>query len=78
MWSLPVLLAAGVPEALARRMEEGRITEELLTHVVGNVMGILPASMPLRQYPADAVQDMLDAWPQVLGQVEKEMEDLPF
>lgn len=76
--SLPHLLAAGVPEALAKRMDEGGVSERCLTYVVSTVMGILPADMPLRSYPPDAVQDMLDAWDTVLAKVHEAFDDLPF
>lgn len=76
--SLPHLLAAGVPEALAKRMAEGGVSERCLTYVVSTVMGILPADMPLRSYPPDAVQDMLDAWDTVLAKVHEAFDDLPF
>lgn len=76
--SLPYLLAAGVPETLARRMAEGGVSEQDLTYVVGTVMGILPADLPLRSYPPDAVQDMLDAWDTVLAKVHEACDDLPF
>lgn len=76
--TLPFLLASGVPEPLAQRMAEGGVTELALTNVVGNVMGILPADMRVRDYPPDAVQDMLDAWPVVLAKVREVGEDIPF
>lgn len=76
--NLPFLLASGIPEPLAQRMAENGVTELALTNVVGNVMGILPADMPVRGYPPDAVQDMLDAWPAVLAKVREFGEDIPF
>ena len=68
--------ALGWPPALRDLAAADGIDDEMLRHGVFQ-RGCLPEDMPVKAYPADFVQNLLDKWPQWAAFI-KENADIPF
>ena len=68
--------ALGWPPALRDKAAAANIDDEMLRHGVFQ-RGCLPEDMPVKDYPADFVQNLLDKWPQWEAFI-KENADIPF
>ena len=68
--------ALGWPPALRDLAAADSIDDEMLRHGVFQ-RGCLPEDMPVKDYPADFVQNLLDKWPQWAAFI-KENADIPF
>ena len=68
--------ALGWPPALRDLAAADGIDDEMLRHGVVQ-RGCLPEDMPVKDYPADFVQNLLDKWPQWAAFI-KENADIPF
>ena len=68
--------ALGWPPALRDLAAADGIDDEMLRHGVFQ-RGCLPEDMPVKDYPADFVQNLLDKWPQWAAFI-KENADIPF
>jgi hypothetical protein len=61
----------GIPQALKDLMQRHNVTEADIQGVVG-ARGYFPGDMPIKDYPADFVEDILiAAWPQVVTMIKK-------
>ena len=68
--------ALGWPPALRDLAAADGIDDEMLRHGVFQ-RGCLPEDMPVKDYPADFVQNLVDKWPQWAAFI-KENADIPF
>ena len=68
--------ALGWPPALRDLAAAEGIDDEILRHGVFQ-RGCLPEDMPVKDYPADFVQNLVDKWPQWAAFI-KENADIPF
>ena len=68
--------ALGWPPALRDLAAAEGIDDEMLRHGVFQ-RGCLPEDMPVKDYPADFVQNLVDKWPQWAAFI-KENADIPF
>lgn len=68
----------GIDPALAQLMRANEVTPNEIMMVVG-AKGYFPCDMPVKDYPPEFVKGCLvAAWPQVLAEIEKDRQDLPF
>ena len=67
----------GWPPALRDLAAAEGIDDEMLRHGVFQRGGCLPEDMPVKDYPADFVQNLVDKWPQWAAFI-KENADIPF
>lgn len=71
-------IPAGLPSALMQLMANDNVTEQEI-QLCCNDKGYFPVDMPVKDYPPDFISGVLiAAWPQVLEQIKKDREDLPF
>ena len=68
--------ALGWPPALRDLAAADGIDDEMLRHGVFQ-RGCLPEDMPVKDYPADFIENLVDKWPQWAAFI-KENADIPF
>ena len=68
--------ALGWPAALRDLAAADGIDDEMLRHGVFQ-RGCLPEDMPVKDYPADFIENLVDKWPQWAAFI-KENADIPF
>lgn len=69
----------GIPDALADLMQANLVTALELEYICSNVKGYMPQGMKLQDYPLDFINGCLvGAWKQVLAEVLKYREKVPF
>lgn len=67
-----------LPPALLQLMANDNVTEQEI-QLCCNDKGYFPVDMPVKDYPPDFISGVLiGAWPQVLEQIKKDREELPF
>ena len=67
-----------LPTALLQLMANDNVTEQEI-QLCCNDKGYFPVDMPVKDYPPDFINGVLiGAWPQVLQQIKKDREELPF